>query len=179
DAVAVSRPLCGALAFAGLAVRRSRSELSLFAVQRVAVVHDMFSIWSDQLRLERKFVASLNDGHRLVHTWRQSFAVALVERPRAAEISLRRSDDYAQSHDHDDTDSCNDVFHVFLLYSFTTGLPSAVNDSTAPYFASDSRTLAPSPTATICKFAGSRYLRATRCTSSAVIAAMRCGYVSQ
>jgi hypothetical protein len=44
-----------------------------------------------------------------------------------------------------------------FFQSFVTGLPTALNDSSAPYFVNDSRTFDASPTATICKFARSRY----------------------
>jgi len=54
-----------------------------------------------------------------------------------------------------------------------TSVPLVSYTATAPYFSSTVLILLASPTATSCNASGSRYLRATRCTSSAVTAMIR------
>ena len=58
-------------------------------------------------------------------------------------------------------------------------LPDASTISTGPYFSRTGLILLASPTATTCIVAGLMYFLATRWTSSAVIAAICAGYLSQ
>src|SRR6266436_9269860 len=58
----------------------------------------------------------------------------------------------------------------FYRLEIRTGWPPLSYTSSGPYFSRIGLILRPSPTATSCIVSGSRYFRATRCTSSLVMA---------
>jgi hypothetical protein len=64
-------------------------------------------------------------------------------------------------------------------YGVAFGLPPVSNTCTEPYLSSTGFSFTASPTATICRSSGTIYLRATRCTCSAVTAVILAGYASQ
>src|SRR5665213_1855704 len=65
------------------------------------------------------------------------------------------------------------VFHGG--YGLAFGWPLVSNTCTVPYLSSTGLSFTASPTATICRSSGWMYLRATRCTCSAVIAMILAG----